>query len=288
MSSETTVDDLMSRIAAEYEGLSRQLKIVAKYLEDNRASIMVDRISEIAERCGIQPSAVVRFAQRFGFSGFSELQDVFRSAYTQQTNAPVSYSQRVRKLVSRNPHTLSPLTLAQELIQGSRDGLARLATSLDEESLALAVKLLAAADGIYVVGVRRSFPAASYLVYALQHTNKRVHLLSGDGGMFREQLRSVRKNDVIVAISFNPYAKETQYCLRAAKHQQAKSIVITDGQLSPLARHADVMLTVQEGGAFAFRSLSSTMCLCQALFLALAYKLELDLEKNPVPEAFDD
>jgi DNA-binding MurR/RpiR family transcriptional regulator len=50
--------------------------------------------------------------------------------------------------------------------------------------------------------------------------------------------------------------------------------------LSPLARNADAVLTVTEGSAFAFRSLASVMSLCQALFVALAYKLEVDLA-NP-------
>src|SRR5256885_9349931 len=74
-------EQLMQRIAGEYDGLSRQQKVVAKYFEDNRGRIAVDRISEIAARCEVQPSAIVRFAQRFGFSGFSEMQAVFREAF---------------------------------------------------------------------------------------------------------------------------------------------------------------------------------------------------------------
>ena len=44
--------------------------------------IMVDRISDIARECEVHPSAIVRFSQRFGFSGFSEMQALFREAYT--------------------------------------------------------------------------------------------------------------------------------------------------------------------------------------------------------------
>ena len=62
---------LLARIAAHYDELPRQLKSVAKYVEEHRASLMVDRTGDIAARCGVQPSAVVRFAQRFGFSGFT-------------------------------------------------------------------------------------------------------------------------------------------------------------------------------------------------------------------------
>ena len=56
--------------------------------------------------------------------------------------------------------------------------------------------------------------------------------------------------------------------------------MITDSQLSSLARFASVLLIVKEGNAFGFRSLTNTMCLCQALFISLAYKLELNIEQT--------
>jgi DNA-binding MurR/RpiR family transcriptional regulator len=93
---------------------------------------------------------------------------------------------------------------------------------------------------------------------------------------------------VVIAISFAPYGKETQYCLRVAHHHQAKTLVITDSQLSPLARYATTQLYVKEGSAFAFRSLTSTICLCQALFIALAYKLELNVEESKDTGGYDD
>ncbi|MFL9872446.1 MurR/RpiR family transcriptional regulator [Paraburkholderia megapolitana] len=284
-----SVEELMQRIAENYEDLPRQLKSVATYIEQHRASVMVDRTSDIAASCGVHPSAVVRFAQRFGFSGFSDLQAVFRQAYTGQGASSPSYQQRIRKLIDEKPGgRLSGGAVAREFVAACRGGLDELETSLDDAQIDAAVKMLQHADNIYVIGVRRSFPVASYIVYALQHTPKRVHLVSGFGGMYREQIRSVKKGDVVIAISFAPYGKETQYCLRVAHHHQAKTLVITDSQLSPLARYATTQLYVKEGSAFAFRSLTSTICLCQALFIALAYKLELNVEESKDTGGYDD
>jgi hypothetical protein len=55
-------------------------------------------------------------------------------------------------------------------------------------------------------------------------------------------------------------------------------------QLAPLARAADALLTVTEGSAFAFRSLTSTICLCQALFIALAYNQSSTSKKSTPQE----
>lgn len=284
----SAVDALLQRVASEFETLPRQLQNVASYLEKERANIMVQRINEIASGCEVHPSAVVRFAQRFGYSGFSEMQAVFRHDYTEGVTPARSYQQRIRKVIAEGEGNLPTSQMALRFIDASRMGLDELAKSLDAQQFEAAVDLLVKAQNIYVVAVRRTFSIASYIVYALQHTSKRVHLVSGLGGMYREQIRSIGKNDVLIAISYPPYGKETLYCSRIAHQHQAKVLAITDSALGALGREAHITLLVNESSAFAFRALTSTICLCQALFVALAYKLELKVEETIHPGEYDD
>jgi len=275
-----TVEDLLERMRTEFPRLSPQLQTIARYFEQNRASVTVDRIQAIAANCGVQPSAVVRFAQRLGLKGFSDLQGLYQSEFTTRTSPTHSYQRRIRSLVGSKGRPLRPIDIGRELISASIAGLEELAGKLDAAALDSAVTRLAKAQAIYIAAVRRSFPAATYLAYALQHTAKPVHLLSGLGGMLHDDIRSIGKRDVLVAISFMPYGRETQYCVRAARSRGASVIAITDGRLSPIARHADIVLPVTEGTVFAFRSLTSTISVCQTLFIALAAKLELDLSRT--------
>ncbi|WP_244308870.1 MurR/RpiR family transcriptional regulator [Pseudomonas duriflava] len=283
-----SVEALQKSIAAEYESLPRQLKRVATYMSQQSDRVMVDRISDIARQCEVHPSAIVRFSQRFGFKGFSEMQALFREAYTHKATPIQNYQQRIRRMIANKSQMATGVDLAQECISATRSGLDRLAEELDDKAFEKAVGLLVNAENIYVVGVRRSFAVAHYFVYNLQHTNKRIHLVSGLGGSYREQMRSVSSNDLVVAISFTPYGKESQQCVRIAQHNQAKTLIITDSQLSPLAKRANALLLVNEGSAFAFRSLSATLCLCQALFIALAYRLEMKVDEMQEPIGFDD
>jgi DNA-binding MurR/RpiR family transcriptional regulator len=282
------VDVLLARIAAEYDALPPKLASVARYLEQHRDTVMVDRVNEIAARCGVQPSAVVRFAQRFGFSGFSELQAVFRARWSAQAAPQASYQQRIRRLVAEKRGALTPGAVAREFIGASAAGLAELARDFDDASFAAAVDVLERAGHIYVVGVRRSYPVAAYITYALQHVEKRVQLVDGTGGMVMEQVRSIGPGDAIIAISFTPYGKETQACVRHARRKGAKVLVLTDSRMAPLARHAHALLLVHEGSAFAFRSLTNTLCLGQALFVALAYRLESSVEEHRYRGDYDD
>ncbi len=265
---------------AEFPRLSPQLQTIARYFEQNRASATVDRIQAIAANCGVQPSAVVRFAQRLGFNGFSDLQGLYHSEFTTRASPAQSYQRRIRSLVGSKGRPLRPVDIGRELISASIAGLEELAGKLDAAALDAAVTRLARSHAIYIAAVRRSFPAATYLAYALQHTAKPVHLLSSLGGMLHDDIRGIGKRDVLVAVSFLPYGRETQYCVRAARTRGASIIAITDGKLSPIARHADIVLPVTEGTAFAFRSLTSTISVCQTLFIALATRLELDLSRT--------
>ena len=86
--------------------------------------------------------------------------------------------------------------------------LQQLAMQVNPEQLNKAVKLLSEAENIYVIGLRRSFSVASYLVYALRHLERRAFLIDGLGGMFTEQLSLVNPKDVVIAISYSPYARE--------------------------------------------------------------------------------
>ena len=271
----TDVERLLQRIADEYEGLSRQLKAIARHVERHRDHLGLEGIQDVATQCEVQPSAVVRFAKHFGFSGFSEMQRIFRDGLASQISPSRTYKTRIRELIDSGAGTLSPLQIAQEFLGGSISGMQELRNGLQGESFHKAVDMLAETPAIWIAAARRAFPIATYLDYALQHTDKRIGLIAALGGMQLGQIRSVRPGDVLLAISFSPYAEETLAVSQAAIARGAQLIAITDSGMSPLARDAQVALVVQENSTFGFRSLTSSMGLAQALFIALAYRLEL-------------
>ncbi len=272
------VERLLKQISADYEQLSKQLKLIARYIEEHRDHIGLDGIQDVAQRCGVQPSAVVRFAKHFGFSGFSEMQKVFRDVLSRQIAPSRNYQARIREVIEAGSGTLSSADIAREFLSGNSAGMQELQNKLDGRSFGKAVDLLFAAESIWIAGSRRSFPIAAYLDYALQHTDKRIQLVTALGSMHEGQLRSARAGDVLIAVSFAPYAEETLVVQHAALQRGAKLIAITDSRMSPLAHGASALLLVQDHATFGFRSLTSTMALAQSLFIALAYRLELDYE----------
>lgn len=282
-STATHVEQLIRHISNDYEKLSKQLKIIARYVEEHKDHIGLDGIQQIALQCDVQPSAVVRFAKHFGYSGFSEMQAIFREGISRQLAPSRTYQSRIRDIISAGKGesgSLSSADIASEFLAGSLAGMQELKNSLHTTSFKKAVDLLAASDCIWIAASRRSFPVAAYLDYALQHTDKRIGLVTGIGGTQQGQMRSVRKDDMMIAISFSPYAEETVSVAKLAVERGAKLIAITDSLMSPLAKLAQTSLIVQDNSTFGFRSLTSTMSMAQSLFIALAYTLELPYKSN--------
>lgn len=278
-----SVDQLLRRMTSEYEQLSPQLKTIARYFESHRDHVGLDGIQDVARQCGVQPSAVVRFAKHFGYTGFTDLQRVFRDSLSRQIAPGRPYRSRIREIIDSGAGALPSVEIAQAFLSGAVAGLQELQRGLDGKAFGRAVELLAATEAIWVVGARRAFPVAAYLDYALQHTDKRVQLVSALGSMHEGQVRSVRRGDVMVAVSFAPYAEETLAVAEAALARGARLVALTDSRMSPLARQASAVLLVHEHVTFGFRTLTSPMALAQSLFIALACRLELQHESTPIP-----
>ncbi|BEP37632.1 MurR/RpiR family transcriptional regulator [Variovorax sp. V59] len=276
-----SAEDFLQAVRAGFEGLSRQLKLIARYVETSRDRLALDGVQETASECGVQPSAVVRFAKHFGFSGFSEMQALFRAGAAQRLAPHRDYQERIRSLVGgAGAAPITPARIAHEVIGGSIESLQALQAGLPDERFDAAVELMLDAPALWLAASRRAFPVGAYLAYALQHTAKPVHWLHGLGHMQQGELRALAPGDVLVAISFEPYAQETLDVVELALAQGARLLAITDSQLSPLAGRASAVLLAQDGATFGFRSLTSTLCLAQSLFLGLAYRMELAYERR--------
>jgi len=270
------VRSLLHRIGEEYDSLSQVLQRIARYVEGFSDQMALQRVQDVARHAQVQPSAVIRFAKHFGFSGYSAMREVFRADMSAQINQNKNYQSRIRELVAHSDHRLSGTEISQSYIGGAIAGMQALQQALGQSTaIDEAVDLLAQASGVWVAGTNRAFPVASYLVYALQHTDKPVHWVAGIGAMYVAELRALRQADVLIAISFAPYGKETLAAVETAHQQGAKVLALTDTHLSPLAKRAHVSLVIPESSVFGFRSLTNTMVMAQSLFVALAYRLEL-------------
>jgi DNA-binding MurR/RpiR family transcriptional regulator len=90
--------------------------------------------------------------------------------------------------------------------------------------------------------------------------------------MARQQMQTIAPRDLLIAVSYQPYAEETVNAVEAASGRGAKVLSISDSLVSPIAKPSNVTLQVRESEIRAFRSLSASMCLAQALVIGFAFE----------------
>lgn len=265
MATTASYDDLKQAISTAYPGLSKQLQQIARFTLERPNDLALGTVAVVAEAAGVQPSALIRFANALDLGGFTELQQVCRERLLACSG---SYRERIDQM-RRSGKAAAPDTGV--LHQFVADGVAELG-QLDEHvraaDLSVAARLICGAARVYTLAQRRSFPVAHYLAYALGQLELKTWLLDGVGGMLADSLRNIEARDVLLVASFKPYAPEVIEAARQAHGRGVPVVAITDSALSPLKPVTDVCFELGTGVYPAFRSLVAPLCLAQALVVS--------------------
>jgi len=276
-----TYDQLEKAIIEQFPSLSKRLQQIASHALDNPSELALETIAAVSQRAGVQPSSLIRFAKVFGFSGYSDMQRVFR---LRLTDAMPDYKERLKSLngsEAQGEEARDVNALLEQFVEADVVGLRRLQQNKRLGALLdQSFKLITDSETVYVVAHRRSFPIACYLAYALSQMNVRNVLVDGVGGMFMQQVGHATNRDVIIAISSKAYSPDVAQVVREAKQRGVKIIAMTDSPLSPLAEHADVSLEVQQAAVGLFRSLAVTMTLAVTLIVGLGRAVEAKRQGN--------
>jgi DNA-binding MurR/RpiR family transcriptional regulator len=275
-------DRLRERLHADYESLSPHLKRIAQFALDDPNSFALETVAGIAETTGVQPSTLVRFAKTFGFTGFSDMQRVFRVRLIE--GAP-SYRDKVFKesrdfeqSARDNPHAI-----LDEFVEASTLSLDQLRQNTSNESLLAAMAMVETARDVYVIGVRRAFPVAAYISYGLTRLEFRCHLLDYVGGMVPQQVVTMTPDDLLIAVSYAEYAPQVVEVVQDVFIREIPTLTITDTLSSPLTRYAHLYFTVNDSAVHRFRPLTASMALVQTLLIALGYRKDTQRSKAKRP-----
>jgi len=260
--------ELKDRLVHEGEALPRRLKQVAAALLKNPDEIALSTVAQLAEKMDVQPSTLVRFAQVLGFRGFSDLQLLFRNRLRESS---ADHRARLKTLTQKGT-----ARLFDEFAEATIASFELARQTLDPERIDAAVQSLSDADTIYLVASGRTFPAATYAAYAFGALGIKAVLVDQVGGLGRTQMATASQTDLVLAISFAPYAPETLNLIDAARMSGTPIVAITDHVMSPLASASDIWLELAEADYASFRSLSATFALIMTLSVAVAKKRGLE------------
>ena len=255
-------EELRAVLSSGTMRLPKKLRQVAIYLWQHPTVVALGNVTQVAQQAGVQPSTLVRFAQTFGYSGFSDLQDVFK--------AYLSGDWRDKGAAESGGAAAQSAGLVDGFVKSSTASLARVGDRLDMAGFEAIAEALAAAELIYVLGSKRAFSVVSYVSLALSKLGVRNIAVDNVGSAAFEHLRCAGEADVVLAISFTPYNSITPELAASAAERGVPMVAITDSAFSPLVPLSKAYIEVVEEDFSGFKSLAATLAVAMALVLRVA------------------
>jgi DNA-binding MurR/RpiR family transcriptional regulator len=267
----TNLAELRDLIGRDSDRLTPRMRDAAQYAIDHPNDIALNPVATVAVMAKIAPAAFIRLAKALGFDGYSALQRLFREPL--QHSVKPTFRERIRHYGGEqnldNPE--DPGEVLRAFSQANIVSLEHLQADAASLPLKEAISLIQKARIVHVLGLRRSYAVAAYLAYALNRVGQPAVQITGLGGAIAEQASVANAQDLLIAISFPPYAADTLQLCDQLRSKGVKRLAITDAFLSPVAKDANLVLEVNDAKLLGFRSLTSAMCLAQTLAVGLAF-----------------
>ena len=234
------IDERLGRRQAAFTKTERR---VAEWLEKHGEAVAFQTVSAIAKASGASEATIVRFARKLGYDSFTAMQQ----AAQRDLQAAHSLGDRFERSL-RDGRDQGPL---ERSFRTDLENLERTYERIDAGTFEDAVRRLAHARRVAVVGLRGSAGSATYLAFALQLVRPRVALVRHDLDDVHEQLLDAEPGDVLLAVSVGKPARRTLEVVREAKERRGMAVVaFVSSRVSAVASLADAALIVSVDGTF--------------------------------------
>jgi len=259
------MENILVKISDTFQELTPSQRKVAQYVYHNINEAFLLNSFQIAKTANVSEATVTRFLTNLGFSGFSE----FKREIARQVLESFSTTQR---LAESAEDLKARGNVFSEILQGDIENIQTLTATISDQLFEQAVNELCSARSIYVLGLRSSYALAFYLTFDLRFFLDKVILIKPGIGDMPEQVLGVTKDDVLVVISFRRYTRESFDIAEKIKKRAGFVIALTNSELSPVAKLADVTLVASTNIPTYIESYTAPMSLINALITAIALR----------------
>ncbi len=255
--------DVASLIRSRREALTPAERRVADLVLTDPHALAFGTVASVARAADTSGGSVVRLTARLGLAGFADLQERVRSDLTAD---PRHAADRIRRAAPHDPLGRA-VALAAESVRTTFE-------RVDRATFDAAVRLLAARSRtVHVLAADASSGIGDQFATELAMLRPGVVVVSGNAVAVGRTLAGLAEGDVVVTIDLPRYDRWLLDAVEVAHTGGARTIALTDSELSPLARHAELVFTVSSEAAGPFDSHVASLALFEALVAGVAARL---------------
>ena len=226
---------VLVKIEATLDAMSPGDRQIGQYVVERSEQVLRLSSAALATETGTSQSSIVKFSQKLGFTGYSDLKLAVSEAWARRQEIPDElihgtiqagddYPVVMKKLIG------SKLMSIQQTLQLNR-----------EKDIHRALELLTGARRVHLVGVGASSLVARDFSYKLQKLGHNVQYDS-DVHIQMANASTLDPGDVLFALSYSGASAETVKIAQFAKGRGASVVAVAKVAKTPLHDAADIRL----------------------------------------------
>jgi DNA-binding MurR/RpiR family transcriptional regulator len=253
--SPASAPDLVAAVSGELTPAERR---IAEAVLAEPTLLAFGTVSDLASRIGTSRPTIVRFANKLGFEGYTQLQRHVRSDLSHRLARP---SERIRHEQGNSPGARAAINNA----------LASVFEAIDGERLGKLTAPILRAERVWILSGETSQAGARKLHSGLSIVRPGVRLL--DERTFGADACDVEPRDAAVVMDFFRYRRRVTEAARLLSQSGATIVAITDSPLSPLVELADTWCEIEVPAVGPFDSSVPAVAIVELLVARVARDL---------------
>jgi RpiR family carbohydrate utilization transcriptional regulator len=253
---QTPTPNLAERI--DHLSMKRQ-EIIRPALEHPREYVLVS-VRDMAARLNTDPATIVRIVRGLGFDSYREFQRHLHEL-------SLAFATSLDTMQSGTPDGSMPSHVLESLDQDLKN-LQGLKNSLDAQRLVALAKRFYDARRIVLLASDLAVYLAEYLEYHISILGMSIFAATS-GGRILHLVRTVNKQDLVIAISFRRGLRQTVEGAQQAHSRGAYCVGISDTYVSPLARECDEIFLASVDSTSFGASYAAPVALLNAILTAV-------------------
>lgn len=259
--------DVTERIRQRYPSMTAALQAFADFVLAEPVAAARMSIHAAVREAGVSVASANRFARAIGYDTYP----AFRSGLIQSFASAFEPVKRLKAEVSRasKTHEIIESSLSEDIAN-----LQQSVAAINEESCTKAVDMILKAERVLVVGFDNGACLAQIMANGLVPLKENVATtaFNGSGLSGARHLAQMDSADLVIAIAFPRYIKDTVRLAAIARSRGISVLAITDCHRSALAKHADLSLFVSVQRRFASVSNAAALAMIEALLAAVSHR----------------
>ena len=261
-------EQVIDRLLAEFDNLPGQLQLCARYIIDHPHEVGLQSMRTLASKVDVHPNSFVRLARHLGFEGYDAMRERFRDYVRSGAG---SFPDRVSWLQQMHRQGGSTAVFGS-MAEACLDNTERMFARQSIGDLDRAADWMIEARRVYVLGLGLAYPLAYNFWYVARMGFDHFILSPRHGSLPSDDIIRMDRRDCLLAMTFQPYRRDTLTAVTQAKRQGARVIGVTDSSASSLCREADLGLVSPTHTPQFFHSNSAVTALLESLCALLVVR----------------